>query len=521
MNSKPTDIQYDIQCPHCHQFTILRLFFARVFKIIIKCFCGYSSTLKYTDLSSFSKDIKKLILAQKCQNTSHSDKDATEFCFQCDKWCCPDCASNHRKYNKDHTLCADPSPQRPNCPFHSSKVKQIASFYCFICDAYYCKACIESSHLQKFKNKHYVLQINDIESHYQFFTKQFENAKKRVNYTTEVVQFAESKYKEDKKYEEKLKQIRVLFNDWKEKHEIYFDFVDGLVETYKKSNKDVKMMINLYNNAHFHINKIKIVKEDTVERKLEKIASFLFSNAIPPFETNTMNLPSNENFLYLLHDRNTNYVYENFDTFIDMISLRKKINTNDKWMDNYTKEEYNKIYHLLNLDFTDETNLNYGAKYQTYIEDKGVFEGKTFLSNGYLVEYSDKEIKFTKPKSNDVHIVRLPEEEYAHYARQIGNDLFGVLTYSFLYQIDINTFQIRTIIKIETSAVGKLYLFVKNGYYEIYVFNRYFERSEFNHFLTIEGNGEMSTDERKKCICFTEHGKPLILAGMTGKLGDD
>ena len=518
MNVKQTDLQYDIQCPNCHQFTILRMFFNRVFKILIKCFCGYSSIINYTDLSSFSKNTKSL--TQKCQNNnSHNDKAATEFCFQCDKWCCSDCTSNHRKYNKDHTLCADPSPQRPYCPFHSSKVKQIASFYCFVCDSYYCKACIESIHLPKFKAKHYVLQINDIESHYQFFSKQLENAKKRVGYIREVVQFAEAKYKEDIKYEGKLKQIQVLFNDWKEKHEIYFDFVDGLVETYKKSNKDVKMMINLYNNAHFHINKIKIVKEDTIERKLEKIASFLFSNAVPPFETNTMNLPSNENFLYLLHDKNTNYVYENFDTFIDMISLRKKINTNDKWMDNYTTEEYNTIYHLLNLDFTDETNLNYEAKPPIYIQDKNIVEGKTFLSNGYMVEHSDKEIKFTKPKSNDVHIVRL--EEYVHYARQIGNDLFGVLTQSFFYQVDINTFQIRTIIKIETSALGRLYLFVKNGYYEIYVFNRYFERSEFNHFLTIEGNGEMSRDERKNCICYTEHSKPLILAGMTGKLGDD
>ena len=39
--------------------------------------------------------------------------------------------------------------------------------------------------------------------------------------------------------------------------------------------------------------------------------------------------------------------------------------------------------------------------------------------------------------------------------------------------------------------------------------------------VVIEGNGEMSRDERKNCICYTEHSKPLILAGMTGKLGDD
>ena len=145
MNVKQTDLQYDIQCPNCHQFTILRMFFNRVFKILIKCFCGYSSIINYTDLSSFSKNTKSL--TQKWQNNnSHNDKAATEFCFQCDKWCCSDCTSNHRKYNKDHTRCADPSPQRPYCPFHSSKVKQIASFYCFVCDSYYCKACIESIH---------------------------------------------------------------------------------------------------------------------------------------------------------------------------------------------------------------------------------------------------------------------------------------------------------------------------------------------------------------------------------------
>ena len=511
-----------VLCPRCHQSTILTLLYTNDYMLDIKCFCGrYSTLVSLLDLPSLQRTNNDLVSLQKCDKPSHQFKAPTQYCFHCDRWMCPECTAQHQKKNPKHLVQEEKDTyRRTACPFHTSKVKQSSTTYCCTCESYLCGKCAEEHRRNLGEREynrtnigHYMLGLNSLDGHLHFAVEQYEKAKKRVKYMEDMVNFVSEKYAKDEEFKNAIARINVLFKNYKDKHEVYFTFIDALLNKIKETDNDVRALLNLYNNAHFHLKRIKLHKADTTKLKLEKISSFLYNHTIPPLDTNTMNSIDNYDFFFLLHEARYNLTYQNLDAFLAQMALKKQANHNDDWKDAFTNESYNAVYRILNLEFINLTSENYTNGYIHYYDNKqACFRRFFFLSNGYIANWYGSTVAMALLEYDNLITQKetnLPEGTYIHRVMQVGNDMVGAITNRGLFVIDLNFWQVRTVVAFELDVCDRV--FVKNGYMSIYMQTE----EGYAHVLTVTEDGEVSDKERKQFAFGATKPTGVLLGGMT------
>ena len=249
-----SNIEFDIvTCENC--YSIPKLTLINQNKVEIYCQECYLKTMK--DISYFKKFIKnfkeeKIDLPNCTYNKNHKSK-SSKYCLKCTKYLCEDCLKNHRISfeGKNHILIQQKIQNKYYCQYHQEYVLEK---YCKECQIYLCSKCIcshEDNLIYSFAEENNKEEINEVIKNFNKFAEIIQSEEKTLNnYLVEL--------------ENKIKSLKEIFNQYKERNISYFLFIKLLINNYKKINgiRNYNAENNILVNGNFNFsNSDNFIKE--------------------------------------------------------------------------------------------------------------------------------------------------------------------------------------------------------------------------------------------------------------------
>lgn len=245
---------FPLICPTCEKIpNISHKISNNEVEIMIKCSCSKEPITFRFD--NFFCKVKNLSIPKHmCTNLlSHSNKEATKFCIQCDKWICEQCLPSHNTENQKHCFKKNKIEIENFCSFHHEKrAKGIridtGNFLCFDC-------------LNTPRPKEENNQIKLLDEIYSNF--KFENIKTQFVETQKFYEIKNESLKE--KIKEKINHEMDILVSWIDKIEKAYErnaninkqlifLIDQLFMNYSnfKEKTNYNLIKNLISNTQFH-----------------------------------------------------------------------------------------------------------------------------------------------------------------------------------------------------------------------------------------------------------------------------
>ena len=266
---KETKIEYDIiTCEKCNSIPKLILWS----KNKVKIYCCECDKNEYKDISYFKKFVKKenkeeLPDLLNCNyNKNHSTK-AIEYCLQCTKYLCKECIKYHNISfeGKNHITVQQKINNQYYCQKEDHK-EYILNRFCRTCYKYLCPKCV-CPHKDE---ECFLFDNNKIR----------QKIEKIINNVTKVSNLIEAEEKNLniflKGIENKMKALRIKFEEYKERNNKILLFYKLLINNYLKINsiRNYNINNNIIINNNFDLeNSEKIIKESDILNSDECLSS--------------------------------------------------------------------------------------------------------------------------------------------------------------------------------------------------------------------------------------------------------
>ena len=350
-----------------------------------------------------------LFALDKCKYDNHKEeKESIVYCFQCDKYICKDCLEN--LHNKSHLRKHSTVKQKLLNDYYCKIVgheEYILDRYCTKCKSYLCSKCKcehENTDIFNFENQEEL--INEI--------------KDKLKKCEEIIKIGENNLNEFKKtIQEKIDKLTNLFNDYKKRNLNAISLYDLLINNYEQSFKKIRNY-NIYNNIslnnNFNLNESKIIKEECLISTYNKLSAFYM---------NTNHIKTENYSNYYISSRKCNN------------NIKKCILVNDNIFAYIFKEKSNYINFIYKL----KDDLPYLEK-KIYFEnsiidiyrldkDKFIYldNSKNLEIVGITIKENDLEISFNKNK------FPMKEIDYCINDFYIENRFFSIQNREYMFNI--------------------------------------------------------------------------------------
>ena len=223
-------------------------------------------------------DNYKLFALDKCNYDDHDEKkESIVYCFQCDKYICKDCLEN--LHNKSHLGRHSTIKQKLLNDYYCKKFgheEYILDHYCEKCKKYLCSKCkCTHDNLFNFENKEET--VNKI--------------KNKLKRCVEIIKIGENNLKEFIKIiQEKIAKLTNLFNDYKNRNLNAISLYELLINNYEQSFNKIRNY-NIYNNIdinnNFNLNESKICTTECLISAYNTLSAFYMNTNHIKTETNS------------------------------------------------------------------------------------------------------------------------------------------------------------------------------------------------------------------------------------------
>lgn len=257
-----------ITCPECYKTPKIDVYTKDKTKCVIKCNCGRENLALIKDIvnskSEYTNPNSSIPKCSRKKRHGSSIPNAEKFCDKCGYYFCKNCSEIHEMDHEDddepHILKSTNGIQISTCNYH----KNIIERFCKTCQSELCSKC--TGH-----EKHDIVFIYDIINNKKLeeIEHKIDKAKKVVNdiykeikdntikkITTEIntkISRLKLEIQENEYYlQNSIKTINSLYDTNVQINNDLIDFVEVLLNNYKKSSHNFHTSFNLINNTNFN-----------------------------------------------------------------------------------------------------------------------------------------------------------------------------------------------------------------------------------------------------------------------------